>query len=127
MRASKSNGGERMQTVLFVGQMATGDEVDVRRVHERFPVEALERGIGVERLVAFIGSGYYALELTVSGDEFQDAFHRFLGAPEVQELFQALRPYVRDLPSPDQTTAYIPLATAMHLWQRPRTDDATTV
>ncbi len=116
-----------MQTVLYVGQMQTGDEVEVRRVHERFPVEALERGIGVERLLVFIGSGFYALELTVGDGDFQENFHRFLGTPEIRDLFQALGPYVRNLPSADAQTADLPLATAMLLWQRSGTADATTV
>src|SRR5687767_13475250 len=95
----------RMQTVLYVSPMELGDEVAVRQAHEEFPVEALQRGIGVDRLIAFIGSGYYALELTVADGDFQANFHRFLATPEVQRLFAALRPYVRDLPAPDAKTA----------------------
>lgn len=116
-----------MQTVLYVGRMQTGDELEVRRVHDDFPVEALERGTGVERVVIFIGSGLYALEVTVGDGDFQDNFHKFLTSPEVQALFTALRPYVHDLPAADQTTAEMPLATAMLLWQRSGSNDATTV
>ena len=116
-----------MQTVLYVGRMQTGAEVDVRRVHDEFPVAALQQGTGVERLVIFIGSGFYALEVTVGDGDFQDNFHRFLALPDIQALFQALRPYVQDLPSTEQTTAEMPLATAMLLWQRSGAGDATTV
>jgi hypothetical protein len=108
-----------MHTILLISPMTLGEEVAVRDLHERFPIEALERGIGVERVVAFIGSGYYALELTVSEGDFQEQFHRFLSAPEIVAFFQALRPYVRDLPNPDQHTADMPLATTMLFWQRP--------
>ena len=116
-----------MQTVLYVSQMELGNELAVRQAHEEFPVEALERGIGVERLVVFIGSGYYALEITVADGDFQENFHRFLGTPEVQQLFSAIRPHVQDLPAPDAKTAALPLATAMLLWQAPTSPDATTV
>ncbi len=116
-----------MQTVLYVTQMELGDEVAVREAHEQFPVEALQRGIGVDRLIVFIGSGFYALEITVSDGDFQENFHRFLGAPEVQQLFSALRPYVRDQPAPTAQTADLPLATAMLLWQKPGVADSTSV
>ena len=116
-----------MQTVLYIMPMTVGDEVEVRRMHDRFPAEALERGIGVERVVAFIGSGYYALELTVSSGEFQEQFHAFLAAPEIASFFQELSAHVQQLPSPTTTTAEMPLATAMLLWQRSSASDATTV
>lgn len=116
-----------MQTVLYVAQMDTGSEVPVREVHDRFPLdEALAAGIGVERLVTFIGSGYYALEITVADGDFQENLHRFLAAPRVRDLFVALSPYARGLPTPDTRTAEMPLATAMLLWQG-TSEDPTTV
>ena len=102
-----------MQTVLYVSPMRTGDEVEVRRIHEAFPLEALDAGTGVERLVAFIGSGLYAMEVTVGSGDFQEKFHRFLGRPTVQELFAKLRPFVENLPAPAQDTADMPLAVPM--------------
>jgi hypothetical protein len=107
-----------MQTVLYVAPMTTGDELEVRRIHERFPLDSLETGAGVERLVAFIGSGMYALEITVGNGDFQEQFHRFLQTPSVQELFRELSPHVKDLPSPDQETAEMPLAAPMLVWRR---------
>ena len=115
-----------MQTVLCVCEMELGNEVAVREIHDAFPTEALARGIGVERVVAFIGSGYYALEITVGDGDFQENFHRFLDAPEVKELFSALAPHVRNLPSSEQGTAEMPLATAMLRWQNPASAGATT-
>ncbi len=41
--------GKAMKTVLYVSPMTLGDEVQVREIHQRFPVERLERGVGVER------------------------------------------------------------------------------
>jgi hypothetical protein len=116
-----------MQTLLYVSQMTTGDEVAVRKAHEAFPVEALSRGLGIERFVAFIGSGMYAMEITVADGNVQDNIHRFLGAPEVQSLFDALRPHVDDLPQPSDQTADMPLATAMLLWQSTPEKDLTSV
>lgn len=116
-----------MQTVLHVSRMELGDEVEVRAAHDAFPAEALQAGLGVERLVVFVGSGFYALEITVSDGDFQENFHRFLGAPEVRQLFDALRPYVNDLPAADAKTADLPLATAMLLWQSEGTADSTSV
>jgi len=106
-----------MQTVLYVSKMTIGDEVKVRTIQESFQVDALDRGIGVERVVAFIGSGMYALEITVADGDFQEQFHRFLNAPEVTFLFDRLRPYVETLPAPDQQTADMPLMAAAMLWQ----------
>ncbi len=116
-----------MQTVLLVSKMEAGNEVAVRKIHDGFAMDTLEQGIGIERLVAFIGSGYYAIELTVGNGDFQEGFHRFLAAAEVKELFSNLRPYVPDLPSPETETGHMPLATAMLLWNKDAERDMTTV
>jgi hypothetical protein len=107
-----------MQTVLYVSPMTVGQELEVRRIHERFPLDSLESGAGVERLVAFIGSGLYALEITVGSGDFQDLFHRFLRTPSVQDLFRQLSPFVATLPAPEQDTADLPLAAPMLVWRR---------
>jgi hypothetical protein len=116
-----------VQTVLYVSPMTTGDEVEIRKIHERFPVETLEAGIGVERLLAFIGSGIYALEITVADGDFQEQFHRFLTAPPIREFFRELGRHIEAVPLAEQTTAEMPLATAMMLWQRTGERDATSV
>ena len=116
-----------MQTLLYVSRMAVGDELAVRKAHEAFPVDALASGIGIERFVAFIGSGYYAMEITVADGDVQENIHRFLDAPEVQSLFDALRPHVDNLPQPNAQTADMPLATAMLLWQSQPNKDLTSV
>lgn len=113
-----------MQTVLYVTPMVIGDELQVRRVHDQFHLETLESEAGVERLVTFIGSGLYALEITVGSGDFQEQFHRFLRTPSVQELFTALSPFVKDLPSPDQETADMPLLVPILHWRRSSDGDA---
>lgn len=106
-----------MQTVLYVSPMTTGSEVEIRHVQETFPVELLDRGIGVDRVVAFLGSGFYALEITVSDGDFQEQFHRFLETPEITSFFERLSPFVSSLPSTEQTTGEMPLLAAAMLWQ----------
>ena len=107
-----------MQTVLYVSPMKLGSEVHVRQIHERFPVEALDRGAGVGRLAAFIGSGFYALEMTVDDGDFQEQFHRFLATPEIASFFKELTAHVEHLPLTAEGTADMPLAARMLLWQR---------
>ena len=107
-----------MQTVLYVSAMKLGHEVQVRQIHERFPVAALAGGVGVERLVAFIGSGFYALEITVADGDFQEHFHHFLATPEVARFFTELTAHVAHLPLTAEGTADMPLATPLLRWQR---------
>ena len=107
-----------MQTVLYVSPMELGNELQVREIHDRFPVAALEQGLGVERLVAFIGSGFYALEITVDKGDFQEQFHRFLATPEIAQFFAELSHHVANLPVTAEDTAEMPLATQMLRWQR---------
>ncbi len=107
-----------MQTVLFVSPMTLGNETQVRTIHGRFPVEALEQGVGVEHLRAFIGSGFYALEITVDDGDFQKQFHRFLDTPEVAAFFADLSRYVQNLPKPGEETAAMQLAAPLLEWER---------
>jgi hypothetical protein len=109
-----------VQTILYVSSMTLGDEVPVRQLHEAFPVNALERGHGVEKLTAFIGSGFYALELVIDDETgaFQERFHDFLRTPELQEFFAHLRAHVDELPTPESQTAELHLATPLLQWER---------
>ena len=107
-----------MQTVLFVSPMTLGDELQVRTIHETFPVDALDRDVGVERVRAFIGSGIYALEITVDDGDFQEQFHRFLDTTEVAAFFEKLGAHVQDLPRPGEETAAMPLAAPLLEWER---------
>jgi hypothetical protein len=107
-----------MRTVLYISPMELGNELQVRQIHDRFPVDALERGVGVERLVAYIGSGFYALELTVGEGDFQEQFHRFLATPEVAQFFTELQSHVEHLPVDAEGTAEMPLSTPMLVWNR---------
>lgn len=109
-----------MQTLLFVSTMTLGNEVQVREIHERFPVQALEGGVGVEQVTAFLGSGFYALQLTFddSAGDFQTRYHQFVRTPEVQRFFDELRQHVDELPSPDDETGELHFAAPLLQWQR---------
>ncbi len=107
-----------MPSVLYISPMKLGSEVRVRQIHDRFPVEALERGAGVGRLAAFIGSGLDVLEVTVEEGDVQERFHRFLATPEVAGFFKELTAHVERLPLTAEGTAAMPLAAQMLLWQR---------
>lgn len=106
-----------MQELLFVSTMTLGDEVQVRTLHDDFPYDALGPDSGVERVRAFIGSGFYALEITVQDGDVQENLHRFLGLPEVDGFFGSLRAHVQTLPRPDQGTADMPLAAPLLDWR----------
>lgn len=107
-----------MQTLLFVSPMTRGNELQVREIHQRFPVDALERGTGVERVRVFIGSGFYALEIMVDDGDVQQQFHRFLDTPEIAAFFASLGGHIQQLPRPGQETAEMPLAAPLLEWER---------
>lgn len=109
-----------MQTVLFVSTMTLGHEVQVREIHERFPVAALEKGVGVEQITAYLGSGFYALQITVNDDnsDFQTRYHEFVGDPDVQRFFDELRQHIDELPAPSDETGELHFAAPVLQWQR---------
>ena len=106
-----------MQELLFVSTMTLGDEVQVRTLHDDFPYDSLGPDAGVERVRAFIGSGFYALEITVQDGDVQERLHHFLAIPEVARFFDSLRTHVQTLPRPDQGTADMPLAAPLLDWR----------
>ncbi|HKG24853.1 MAG TPA: hypothetical protein VKB09_04350 [Thermomicrobiales bacterium] len=109
-----------MQTVLFVSTMTLGDEVTVREIHDGFPIDALDQTEGVNRVVAFIGSGFYALELTIDdkGRDFQTRYHKLIGNPEIQRFFNELRAHIDELPAPQDETGHLHFATPLFHWER---------
>lgn len=116
-----------MQTLLMVFDARLGDERAIRDIHRDFPADALADGAGVEQVVAFIGSGRYVLELTVSDGDVQRNLHAFLGHPRVQEMFGLLRAHVPALPVAGTQTADMPISTAMLLWRSDRVQDGVAL
>ena len=100
--------------------MTLGSEVEVRQIHEQFPIEAIATSTSVDQISAFIGSGFYALQLTLSesGGDFQQGFREFIGASDVQAFFDELRPFVDELPTAGSQTAELHLASPLLFWER---------
>ena len=107
-----------MQSMLFISPMTLGKETEVRELHEAFPFEALAAGNAIETIGAYIGSGFYALQVAFSDGDFQARFREFVSAPEVQHFFDQLRGYVTDLPAEDDQTAEVPLAAPLFYRER---------
>ncbi len=107
-----------MQNVLFISPVTLGDEVQIRRVHELLPTEAIAQSESVEHIQAFVGSGFYALELAFADGDFQERFRTFVSLPDVQTFFDALRPYVKSLPFPEDETADVLLASPVLYWEQ---------
>lgn len=107
-----------MQTVLFISPVTLGDEVQIRQIHELFPIEALAESETVVRLEAFVGSGFYALKLGMADGDFQEQFRAFITLPEMQTFFDALRPHVESLPLPEDQTAALLLAGPIIAWEQ---------
>jgi len=107
-----------MQSMLFISAMTLGKETEVRELHNEFPLEALALGDAIETIGAYIGSGFYALQVAFSDGDFQERFREFVRTPEVQNFFDQLRVYVNDLPAADDQTAEVPLAAPLFYWER---------
>ena len=107
-----------MQTVLFVSTMTLGKETDVRELHDQFPVEALESGETFDNMAAYIGSGFYALQLGFHSGDFQERFREFVTNPALQSFFDQLREFIDELPAPSDHTAELHLAVPLFAWQR---------
>jgi len=113
-----------VQTLLYVTDMHLGDELEVRRIHEAFPIEELDAGIGVERVAVFIGSGKFALEITVGDGDFHERFHHFLSTPRIKAFFSELSAHIENLPSANDQTGDMPLLTQMLTWRSSNVDEA---
>src|SRR4051812_4959901 len=107
-----------MQTVLFVSTMTLGKETEVRELHDDFPVEALAAGDAIENLAAYIGSGFYALQLGFGDGDFQQHFRDFVTDKNVQSFFDGLRAYIDELPAAGDQTAELHLAVPLFTWRR---------
>jgi hypothetical protein len=124
--------------LLLVGQVNPGDEGRVREAQAHFPTDAAA-GAGIGAIEAFIGSGYYALELEIDSDDVQDILAAYFNDPRVRAFHASLEPMVSGLPRPDvpygptdrfhdgepaassprtaQSSADLPLAAGMYRWR----------
>lgn len=124
--------------LLLVGQVNAGDEGRVREAQARFPTDAAADA-GIVAVEAFIGSGYYAIELEIDADDVQDILAAYFNDPRVRAFHASLEPVVSGLPRPDvrygpsdtfhdgapatssprdvQSSADLPFAAGMYRWR----------
>ncbi len=125
------------QRFVYVGRINTGDELDLRRVLEQLPTDALAE-TGIQEFTTYVGSGYCVLEFALAEGDVQAEFSRFLNDPRVHAFAQKLseclvdgqqiartftpadrfhaggsRPLAGEL-----TTAQMPLAAEASRWER---------
>jgi hypothetical protein len=86
--------------LLLVGRVKPGQEPALRQVQARFPVDAA-REANIDAIEAFIGSGYYAVQLEIGGSDVQEILAKFLNDPRVRDYRTSLEPIVEGLPGPD--------------------------
>jgi hypothetical protein len=105
-----------VQTLLFLYDTEPGDEQGIRSVHKAFPVSALSDRSGIAHIAVFLGSGRYALQVTLEDGDVQERVRQFIDHPEIQRFFDRLRSYVPGLPLPGAETAEMPIAAPMLVW-----------
>jgi hypothetical protein len=86
--------------LLIIGRVKPGRETTVRETQARFPHDAAIEA-GIEAVEAYIGSGYYAVELEIGADDIQHVLATFFNDRRVREFRSALEPMVEGLPGPD--------------------------
>jgi hypothetical protein len=86
--------------LLLVGRVKPGQEPALRQVQARFPIDAAKEA-NIDAFEAFIGSGYYAVQLEIGGNDVQGILAKFLNDPRVREYRASLEPIVEGLPGPD--------------------------
>jgi hypothetical protein len=86
--------------LLLVGRVKLGQEPRLREVQAQFPIDAA-REANIDAIEAFIGSGYYAVQLEIGGSDVQGILAKFLNDPRVRDFRDSLEPIVEGLPGPD--------------------------
>ena len=86
--------------LLLIGRFKPGAENALRETQARFPHDAAIEA-GIDAVEAFIGSGYYAVELEIGADDIQHVLATFFNDSRVREFLAALEPMVEGLPGPD--------------------------
>src|SRR3954462_8315529 len=71
--------------LLLVGRVKLGQEPRLREVQAQFPIDAA-REANIDAIEAFIGSGYYAVQLEIGGNDVQGILAKFLNDPRVRDF-----------------------------------------
>jgi hypothetical protein len=86
--------------LLLIGRVKPGVEAALRETQARFPCDAAIEA-GIEAIEAYIGSGHYAVELEIGGDDVQHILATFFNDRRVREFRTEIAPMVEGLPGPE--------------------------
>ena len=86
--------------LLVIGRIKQGAEPDLREAQARFPHDAANEA-GIDAVEAYIGSGFYAVQLEIGRDDIQHVLSAFFNDVRVRRFRADLEPIVDGLPGPD--------------------------
>jgi hypothetical protein len=86
--------------LLLIGRVKPGTEAALRETQARFPCDAAIEA-GIEAIEAYIGSGHYAVELEIGGDDVQHILATFFNDRRVRQFRTEIAPMVEGLPGPE--------------------------
>lgn len=86
--------------LLVIGRIKPGAEPDLREAQARFPHDAANEA-GIDAVEAYIGSGFYAVQLEIGRDDIQHVLSAFFNDDRVRRFRADLEPNVDGLPGPD--------------------------
>jgi hypothetical protein len=86
--------------LLLIGRVKPGAETALRETQARFPCDAAIEA-GIEAIEAYIGSGHYAVEFEIGGDDVQHILATFFNDRRVREFRNEIAPMVEGLPGPE--------------------------
>src|SRR5918995_3677518 len=86
--------------LLLIGRVKPGAESALREIQARFPCDAAIEA-GIEAVEAYVGSGHYAVELEIGGDDLRQVLATFFNDHRVREFRSQLEPMVDGLPGAD--------------------------
>ncbi len=133
--------------LLIIGRIKPGAEPDLREAQARFPHDAANEA-GIDAIEAYIGSGFYAVQLEIGRDDIQHVLSAFFNDDRVRRFRADLEPIIDGLPGPDYrfgpadrfhedegeagaatvfSTGNLPFAASMYRWrvgEPPRTGKA---
>ena len=86
--------------LLIIGHIKHGAEKKLREAQAHFPHDAANEA-GIDAVEAYIGSGFYAVQLEIGRDDIQHVLATFFNDDRVRQFRADLEPIVDGLPGPD--------------------------